>query len=287
MLLLLFLIYLLFLHSNTQLDKFTNMDITIFNVGQADSQIIELYSNDNKYRIMVDFGKYNIPNISNKTFDLCVVTHSHMDHYSSECQNLNLVYCETIMISNDDIDCINNYIDKYNPKVITAEINDDFSINNVKIIVKSVKHSCSDDKNKCSIGLYFEFDKFKYFTAGDLPNIEESQLDINKINVFKVSHHGSSTSSKEDFLNKIQPDVCIISSELTTKDCIPTVETIENLKLECNEILMTGELNNKCNNYNDIYQYNIHNNGDVKIKYLIDDNYYYIKSNKIDKKYYL
>lgn len=271
-----------FFTQNILSTKFTNISITIFNVGQADSQIIEF---DN-YRIMIDFGKYDIPDISDKTFDLCVITHSHMDHYSSECQNLNKFTCKTIMISNDDIDCINDYITDHNPKVIIPEINDDLSINNVKIIVKSVKHSCSDDKNKCSIGLYFEFGDFKYFTAGDLPSNEESKVDISKINVFKVSHHGSSTSSKEDFLNKIQPDICIISSELITKDCIPKSETIENLKSECNKILMTGGLSNECSNYDEIYQYYIHNNGNIKIEYLIDNNYYHVKSNKLDKNYY-
>jgi competence protein ComEC len=258
-------------------------------VGQADSQLIELSLVDStKFRIMIDFGRNTDIDINNHTMDMCVITHSHSDHYSYSCDELNKFVCKTLIVSRTDIDCINQYQSQHNTNFIVASIgNIIYKDSNNEISIKSVKNSCSDP-NDCSIGIYFNLNnQFKYFTAGDLKDAEESTLNLNKINVLKVSHHGSTTSSKPSYLSNIQPDVCIISSELIEDDCIPKFETVSNLLKYCN-VFMTGDLKDStCNDYNNLLDLDIHSNGNIKINYIKDNNYYYVKSNKINKKYYI
>jgi competence protein ComEC len=259
-----------------------SMSITFFNVGQADSQLIELSNENLKYRIMIDFGRNTELPISNKTFDLCIVTHSHSDHYSYSCDIYDDFVCQTTLVSQNNIECLgNNIIPTIGQTLI------DYS--GYEISIKSVKSSCSDP-NDCSIGIYFNMFGFKYFTAGDLKASEENELDFNGelIDLLKVSHHGSTTSSKQEYIERIKPSICIISSELIQDDCIPKLETIETLNKEC-LIMMTGNLdaNDKCAEYDSINKLNIHGHGNINVKYDIGKQYFEISSDRTYMKQYL
>jgi hypothetical protein len=51
---------------------------------------------------------------------------------------------------------------------------------------------------------------------------------------------------------------------------------------------MTGDLKDStCSDYNNLLDLDMHSNGNIKINYVKDNNYYYVKSNKINKKYYI
>jgi len=73
----------------------------------------------------------------------------------------------------------------------------------------------SPDDNPNSIALLISFDDFDYFTAGDLTFDPEKSLakGIKNCDVYHVDHHGSSTtSSDEDFVKKLDPEVSVVSN---------------------------------------------------------------------------
>lgn len=80
-----------------------------------------------------------------------------------------------------------------------------------------------DDENAHSMGLLISYVDFRYLTLGDLPgggtSGDETTSDLESlispllsfVDLYHVSHHGSQTSSSENFLNHIQPTVSLIS----------------------------------------------------------------------------
>jgi len=79
------------------------------------------------------------------------------------------------------------------------------------------------DENSLSEALLLHFGNFTYFTAGDLtgggggPKFPTTDIEtelsplVGDIDVLHVSHHGSHTSTNENFLNGITPEAAIIS----------------------------------------------------------------------------
>jgi beta-lactamase superfamily II metal-dependent hydrolase len=79
------------------------------------------------------------------------------------------------------------------------------------------------DENSVSVALVISYGRFDYFIGGDLtgggrsgsrrtPDIETSTgLVVGDIDVLKLSHHGSETSSNEMFLAATSPEVAIAS----------------------------------------------------------------------------
>ncbi len=74
----------------------------------------------------------------------------------------------------------------------------------------------SHNENFYSIALLISYEGFNYFVGGDLTSdIEErivEQAALGDIDVYKVSHHGSATSSTAALLELIRPEVAIISN---------------------------------------------------------------------------
>lgn len=80
-----------------------------------------------------------------------------------------------------------------------------------------------DDENAHSMGLLISYGDFRYLTLGDLPgggtSSDEVTSDLESlisslisfVDVYHVNHHGSQTSSSENFLNQINPTVSLIS----------------------------------------------------------------------------
>jgi len=74
-------------------------------------------------------------------------------------------------------------------------------------------------ENDLSVALHIKFGKFDLFVGGDITgggsetyDVESSfARDLGKIEVYKVSHHGSATSSNLYFLSITQPKVSVIS----------------------------------------------------------------------------
>jgi hypothetical protein len=79
----------------------------------------------------------------------------------------------------------------------------------------------TSDENTQSIALLLEFistsqDTFKFFTAGDLYSKQESLLvvknpELEKVQLLKISHHGSNTSTPQILLDKLKPLAVFIS----------------------------------------------------------------------------
>ena len=91
-----------------------------------------------------------------------------------------------------------------------------------------------DNENDNSNVIYMELSGYKFMFMGDAGvEKEEDILDkynISDIDVLKVGHHGSKTSSGKEFIDEINPKYSIISVDKNNRYGHPNKEVLENLK---------------------------------------------------------
>ena len=92
-----------------------------------------------------------------------------------------------------------------------------------------------NDENDNSNVIFTELDGYKFMFMGDASTITEKEIldtyNLPKdIDILKVGHHGSRTSSGKEFINKINPEYSIISVGKNNRYGHPNKEVLDNLK---------------------------------------------------------
>lgn len=99
------------------------------------------------------------------------------------------------------------------------------------------------DENDKSIVSYFSYDGFNYLWTGDASKDVEQQI-IDKYNldvdVLKLGHHGSNTSSDFLFLDNLRPKVSLISVGEKNRYNHPSNSVIESLSTLGLDVLLTS-----------------------------------------------
>ena len=89
------------------------------------------------------------------------------------------------------------------------------------------------DENNNSIVMYADFEGIKFLFMGDAGIEVEKHLlekyNFSDVDVLKVGHHGSKTSSSLEFINHINPAYSIISVGRNNRYGHPNVEVLNNL----------------------------------------------------------
>ena len=107
--------------------------------------------------------------------------------------------------------------------------------------------------NNNSIVANLVFNDFKILFTGDIEQIAEEAIikkykGTNKLksSILKVAHHGSKTSTTEEFLNLVNPQIVLIGVGKDNKFNHPNTEIIERLQKNGSKIYRTdknGEIN--------------------------------------------
>jgi beta-lactamase superfamily II metal-dependent hydrolase len=95
-----------------------------------------------------------------------------------------------------------------------------------------------EEGNGTSIGLIVQFNNFYFYTGGDLPSDGEDAIwryvqrnfPTNHICCFKCGHHGSKTSSSDEFVDGIKASAALISVGQNDKFKHPDREVIDRLQ---------------------------------------------------------
>ena len=91
-----------------------------------------------------------------------------------------------------------------------------------------------DNENDNSNVIYTKIDGYKFMFMGDAGVEKEKDIlekyNISNIDILKVGHHGSKTSSGKKFINEINPKYSIISVGKNNRYGHPNREVLYNLK---------------------------------------------------------
>ena len=104
--------------------------------------------------------------------------------------------------------------------------------------------------NNNSIVCKFYYKNFSMLFTGDIEEIAEKQilqeyrnnLQILNSTILKVAHHGSKTSSTEEFIEAISPKIALIGGGENNKFKQPNTEVIERLKARGTKIYRTDKM---------------------------------------------
>ncbi|WP_257643822.1 DNA internalization-related competence protein ComEC/Rec2 [Staphylococcus haemolyticus] len=241
--------------------------ITFFDVGQGDSLIFQTRKQET---VMVDTGgkevkignidnhniaKYHIiPTLKQKRItkiDHLIITHPHADHigelpYIVQHIRIKKLYINLYSYSEIELIKIKRLCKINNIELIDATTIQFIQLNNSKISFLHGDIPNSNDKNEHSIILLIKYQRYKMLLLGDVTKNNESKLmkiyQLPKIDILKVGHHGSKTSSSESFINLIKPTISIISNGKNNKYHLPNRETLQTLRSTNSSILNTQDV---------------------------------------------
>ena len=90
-----------------------------------------------------------------------------------------------------------------------------------------------DNENDNSNVIYFNYNSYKFLFMGDAGVEKEKDIlekyNISGIDILKIGHHGSKTSSSKEFINEINPNYSIISVGKNNRYGHPNKEVLNNL----------------------------------------------------------
>ena len=108
----------------------------------------------------------------------------------------------------------------------------ELNIDNNKLYFLQTKEY--DNENDNSNVIYTELNGYKFMFMGDAGVDKEKDVldkyNISNVDVLKVGHHGSKTSSSKSFINEINPKNSIISVGKNNRYGHPNKEVLNNLK---------------------------------------------------------
>lgn len=91
-----------------------------------------------------------------------------------------------------------------------------------------------DNENDNSSVIYLNYNNYKFLFMGDASTTREKNIlekyNLNNIDVLKIGHHGSKTSSSKTFIDKISPKYSIISVGKNNRYGHPNDSVLNNLE---------------------------------------------------------
>ena len=136
------------------------------------------------------------------------------------------------------------YLDKQGGKLLVPKAGEQYSLGSSVIsVLGPLEIVESDSDNNNSLVLKIDHGNNSFLFTGDAENKEELDILHTSVNlkstVLKVGHHGSASSTGEEFLAAVDPAVAIISCGEDNEYGHPTEEVLERLKSHEVQILRT------------------------------------------------
>lgn len=254
----------IFITSNHNYDDF---EMDMVDVGQGDGILVvgdDNYFFDGGSTDVKNVGTYRIlPFLKYKGIahiDYWFVSHVDSDHISGLIEALDAGYSisnivvDKYMLDEDNYRDIENLANDNDVNVIVMKKGDVVAEDNLKLLCVFAGSDEIDDINGNSLGIlgeYIEEDRsVKFFIGGDMTVDSEKCLlkdasaetgycirgeqttgyeELSNIDILKVSHHGSKSSSSEEFLKMLSPKISLISAGVNNRYHHPSKEVVSRL----------------------------------------------------------
>lgn len=220
--------------------------VHFIDVGQGDAALVQTVSGN----LLIDAGTPDsaealteyIDDLGIHTLDYAVFTHPHADHIGGAVQILEKYSLRNVILPNAvstsyTLEKMMDAIEKENCEVIEGKAGVFFDMGEVQVELLgpvSDHSQDADDLNNTSVVVKVTYGEVSFLFTGDAETESEYEMldrDAEKLNVniLKVGHHGSSTSSCASFLKAASPEVAIVSAGLYNEYGHPHAEVISRL----------------------------------------------------------
>lgn len=210
-------------------------------------------SNENVYEkiLLPLFQKIRVNKI-----EYLIITHGHYDHY---CAALKLLESGLIIknwIYSDSYSNETEYkrlllrLDGTDQNQVYVKAGNELDIDNINFKflwpgIPNHKINFRQNENDCSIAFLMSYKNLTAFFGGDISQNVENEL-ITKIpdagvKILKVAHHGSKTSSSEEFIKKLRPELSFVYAAENNKFGHPHKKSAEILGKYSKLLLVSKE----------------------------------------------
>lgn len=239
-----------------------NTEVIFFDVGQGDSILIKTKYGQN---ILIDGGKDNRVldrlgrNLSffDRKIDIVIATHPDADHIGGlasvlERYDVGIILDSGVVHDSSIYGALWNivkdkkipmrYIESEQVYELGEQMELDILYPNISFAGKDI-----DDNNLASIVAKFFDGEIDYMLTGDAPSEVENELIKTygarlESEILKAGHHGSDTSSSDEFLDTVKPEAAILSLGANNSYGHPKPRVINRLKQRNVQILRTDEM---------------------------------------------
>jgi len=211
----------------------SKLEIHVINVGQGDCFLIISPSGK---RILIDAGNNGegagcvlpfLNDISITSLDYIVASHYHSDHIGGLDEvvnglggNAHIVFAAYDRGGSYNSKAYTDYIDAIGAKRATLSADQTIKFDD-GVIIECIASNGSIhdgqiysgvDENTLSVVLVLKYHTFEMYFGGDSNSIIEPYLApyAGDVDVYKVSHHGSATSSSQQLLDILKPEISVI-----------------------------------------------------------------------------
>jgi len=231
----------------------SELEIHFIDVGQGDAtlimcdgeaMLIDAADNDNGSKVQLYLTKHNID-----TLKYVIGTHPDADHiggldvvlYKFDCENLIMPDVSADTATYRDVVETMQARDMENTLPI---VGDTYMLGDATFTIVG-PNDAYEGRNDNSVCIYLEHGENSFLFTGDAE--EEAEADLISLNfdldadVYKVGHHGSSSSSSVELLNEMSPEYAVISCAEGNSYGHPHAEVLNNLRALGVKVFRTDE----------------------------------------------
>ncbi len=234
----------------------SNFAVYFLDVGQSDCTIVAC---DDEV-LMIDCGTLNQLNTIRQSLhsleidniDYMVISHQHDDHMGSATEIINDYEVENLImprlaqsnnVTSKTYNVLINTINDKGINKIPAQDCKEFMVGDALVQILSPKVQ-SNNLNNMSVVLKITYGETEFLFQSDAETKIENDLiysdyDID-VDVLKVGHHGSKTSTSEKYIDSTSPKIAIISSGYGNNYGHPNGEVLNRLESNGVETLITA-----------------------------------------------
>ncbi len=189
--------------------------------------------------------------------DFLVSTHADADHIQglidvAENFRIKTAFFGQMQFDNQEFSQLYEILKKQKAQIYSLSRGDLLNFGDVKILVlhpeettDSVEKEFAVSDNNCSLVLRVTYKNIAFLLTGDIEKEAEAELlqfpEVLSANVVKVPHHGSKTSSTEDFIKATKTEYAVISVGKDSPFEHPDEDVVERWKKHGAKVLVTGD----------------------------------------------
>lgn len=230
--------------------------VYMLDVGQGDALLVQTDTGN----VLIDAGETDqgarvvqmLKAAGVKRLDAVISSHPHADHLGGMPEVLEAFpvgafylpsFPESLIPAGYTFSRVLEFAAEKQISVKQPQCRETISLGCAELEFLCVDNSEYDDLNDCSLGCRITCGDVSIFAAGDIESAAESafleQDLVQPVTVYKVSHHGSSSSTSEAFLAALQPQYALISCGAMNDYGHPAQKVIRRLRTIGCEIYRT------------------------------------------------
>lgn len=242
-------------NKNIHVNMEDNLEVHFIDVGHADAILIK----NGEESMLIDggdnsSGKLVVDYIKNQGIDsikYVIGTHPHEDHIGGLDNVIDSFNIEKVIMPNANANTktfedVLNSISNKGLTITKPRPGDKYNLNGAEFIILAPNKDKYSNLNNYSVVVKLTHGNSSFVFTGDAETLSEKEIldnfgGILKADLLKLGHHGSNTSTSENFLEAVNPQIAIISLGRDNKYNHPDIEVVDRLREKNIDIYRTDE----------------------------------------------